>query len=110
MIGDNNEQSVGVAAAVEKTLDLSSEQPEKDRSKPPTYNPEEHKNNVRKVVSYWLLGILSGCALFVAIIVIWRPTAQACEGAKEISLLLFTPVLTSVSTILGFYFGEKSNA
>jgi hypothetical protein len=88
-------------------IDLSSESP--TTFEPPKYNSLEHRDNVRKMVSAWLLIILTGCAGLVAYVLVFRPPSVSCEGAKDIALLLFTPVLTAVSSMLGFYFAEKSN-
>jgi amino acid permease len=87
-----------------------SEQPTAKAAAAPTakeYDADEFRDRVRQKIAYFLLSLLSACALLVAICLIWL---REVDGAKDIAMMLFTPLLTAVSSILGFYFGEKVGA
>lgn len=87
---------------------------EAENSTSPTlekYDPEPARDDVRKTIAYWLLGILSGIVVLAFVLLgaqKWLGTDL--EQVRSVAELLFTPVVTLLGAVTGFYYAEHRGA
>ncbi len=69
----------------------------------------QHADHVRQLIAVWLLAMLTGTIAAAIILVgfghLWGLDVAEARPVLEI---LFTAVVTLVSSAVGFYFGQKS--
>lgn len=65
-----------------------------------------HNDRMRAMVTGALLAILIGSVIVTAYLVI-RVVPDGVAKAKDFSALVFTPMLSIFSAVIGFYFGQK---
>lgn len=69
---------------------------------------ERHRERIRGVIVYWLLCILSGIICLGFGSFLWvKPDSSAIE---KLLIIIFGPVVTLLSTALGFYFGGTARS
>lgn len=74
-----------------------------------SYNPEPGRDNVRKYIAYWLLGILS----FIVVACVYLLYNHGAvdlkiEDIRTLVELLFTPVVTLLGAVTGFYYATHA--
>lgn len=67
------------------------------------------EDSVRQQITFWLLGILAGTIAFSIVLVgfgnLWGADIEDVRSLMEV---MFTAVVTLVSTAVGFYFGQRA--
>ncbi|MDQ2956474.1 MAG: hypothetical protein M3Y42_05880 [Actinomycetota bacterium] len=75
------------------------------------WNPEPGREDVRKYVAYWLLGILSFVVIAtVTLIVTERWTKLSTDDVRSTIELVFSPIVTLVSAVIGFYYASNAQS
>ncbi len=70
------------------------------------YNPDQHRDWVRSVVTYAFVGILAITLLATLAIVIWDSPGWA--SAKDFLQIVLPTETALVGSVVGFYFGSQS--
>lgn len=82
--------------------------PEYDKFKTASVEDVTHADKVRKLIVVWLLSILSGTiALGMASVATTKWTTIPADDIRTFFQIVFSAVVTLVSTAVGFYFGTE---
>lgn len=91
------------------SLDLTDDRPAQSPSEPQAapYNPAKHRENMRGWLAVVLVGVVAlvivfaGCAL-------WHGKIEIAE-LQAFLQIIFTPLIALVGSVIGFYYGGKSD-
>jgi hypothetical protein len=72
------------------------------------YDPDEFKDQARKRITYWLLGLLTMLVMFAFVGLFLIEGKPSFEHLKSLVEMLLGPLIALVSAATGFYFGAQS--
>lgn len=86
-------------------LDLTKTEPDQVVTSAVPSFKEVSRESTRSMLSYIMIGILSVVVIFLGVIFC---ISEDVSKVKEFSGLVFTPIVTLLGPILGFYFGSET--
>jgi hypothetical protein len=73
----------------------------------PPYNPDEDREKVRKWIAVGLFFLLATIVIFALAAMGLKFVPK--DDIKDVLTIFFSPIITLLGTVLGFYYGEKSS-